>query len=195
MAKSRAVWVVGALAVLGLAGSGIAVAASNDVITACVSSSGNVRIPSTAQPSPSPTPSLPTELAPAATREPLPGDSGCVVGERVITWNQTGPQGPQGDTGAAGPPGAAFSGREAVMRDTVIAPGTSGYAYAECPAGKLAMTGHYTFLRTDMQVYTTPLPINDVGVSVYDGDSWSLYATNTSPNQVRIRVWAICVNA
>ncbi|MER6515066.1 hypothetical protein ABT158_50265 [Nonomuraea sp. NPDC001636] len=195
MSKNTAMWVAGALAVVGLAGSGVALAANSNVITACVSSSGAVRIPSAAQPQPtfSPRPTDATELAPPG--EPLPGESGCVAGERVITWNQAGPAGPQGPKGDPGPAGAAFSGRQAVMKDTVIPSRASGYAYAECPAGQKAMTGHYKFLYTDIDVFSPPLPVNDVGVSVYDGDMFSLYATNDLAKDVRVRVWAICVNA
>jgi hypothetical protein len=94
---ARLLSVFGASGLVVLALPTIAHAENNNRITACVSKAGRVRIVS-------------------AAREAGRHDSVCRRGERVITWNVTGsqgppgPPGPQGPPGNQGPPGPGFSG-------------------------------------------------------------------------------------
>jgi hypothetical protein len=72
----------------------------------------------------------------------------CLLGEKQLTWNQTGPQGPQGVQGPAGPQGpAGAQGAQgpAGLQGPQGAPGPAGLAGPagpEGPAGPTATTVH-----------------------------------------------------
>jgi hypothetical protein len=191
---------VGALAGLIVGGSGVAVAgvmASSDVITACVTASGTLRVPTTARPTsfPSPTSTAQTELAPTGE----PGPEGCLAGEKVITWNQQGPTGRTGAAGATGPAGPAgpnpFDKRFDGGLGTSIFPHTEGSYVAECLPGQIAVSGGYKIY--DFEGRTT---VPDVIVSraslVFIGEksrSYEVKAKNPTDRRLSIWVDVLCV--
>jgi hypothetical protein len=84
---SRRAGVIGAAAVLAMAGAGVAVAATsggpvvNGVVQGCYDGGGNLKVL-------------------------LAGQTSCDKGFTALTWNQTGPQGATGPAGPTGPAGA-----------------------------------------------------------------------------------------
>ncbi|MFI7687622.1 hypothetical protein ACIBQ6_01060 [Nonomuraea sp. NPDC049655] len=201
MSGRKTMLAVGAVAGLIVGGSGVAVAgvvASDGVITACVTSSGTLRVPGTAQPTanPSPTPTTQTELAPAGE----PGPEVCAAGERVITWNQQGPAGPTGPAGPAGPTGPEgpnpFDGQFQGTLSALLHPRTAGSYIGKCLRGQIAVSGGYEI--TDLY---NEAAVPDVIVSkaalVFDADgkprSYEVRAKNPTDRLLNVYSRVHCV--
>ncbi|MFF5113161.1 hypothetical protein [Streptosporangium sp. NPDC000509] len=195
MRVSKGSLAIGAVLGLVVGGSGIAVAGAADtgeVITACVSTNGAVRIPP-ASPSPGE-----TMLAPAPTTTASPGR--CLATERQISWNQSGPAGPAGpagDSGPAGPKGeVGISGLEVVTRDVTFPAGAQRSATITCPEGKVPISGGYAYGRADHWYLEDNMAVGYLGLSKdQDGkleNTWGYRASNHNTWPVTVRTTALC---
>ncbi|MGW0587134.1 hypothetical protein [Streptosporangium sp. NPDC002607] len=190
---------VGALAGLIVGGSGVAVAgavASSDVITACVTASGTLRVP-TAQPTPfpSPTSTAQTELAPTGE----PGQEGCLAGEKVIRWNQMGPTGPAGSTGPAGPAGPEgpnpFDGQFQGGLSTLIQPHTEGSYVGKCLSGQIAVSGGYEIFDLANRTIVPDVIVSKASL-VFTQEtprSYEVKAKNPTDRLLNIMIRVLCV--
>ena len=114
------------IALVGTTTIGIAGAAGAGVISGCVSRSGHLRI-----------------ITPAAATTSSDDDSDhpankCGKNETLLTWNQSGPQGP---AGAAGPSGATGPGGAAGLNGGTGATGPAGATGPTGPTGAAGATG------------------------------------------------------
>ncbi|HEX2053331.1 MAG TPA: hypothetical protein VHJ78_06375 [Actinomycetota bacterium] len=161
---------------------GVAIAQTNEVITACVGPSTNVRIV---------------------------GDAAdCKTNERLLTWNQQGapgPQGPQGVPGvdgADGAPGAA--GRDGVdgtdgvsgwvkveVEDVPVVPQGFGSAFANCPEGKKVLGGGFHGHGITQAGSTQALQILH-SRPFENGDGWMAVGYNPNDFEMKIGAYALC---
>ncbi|MFI6457875.1 hypothetical protein ACIBF6_40745 [Streptosporangium amethystogenes] len=201
---------VGVLAGVVVGGSGLAVAtaASDSVlIQACVSSTGSVRIISGGTATPTPT-STDTARALAPTSTPAPGE--CRLGETLMFWNQVGPQGdtgpageagPKGETGATGPAGSqgepGVSGFEMVYASTMLAANEQRQIDVKCPAGKVALSGHYRVTTQNGGLWIYDLKVAGQGVvnNEVAGNNYFLSAWNPTSETLRVSTAAACAKA
>ncbi|MER7367492.1 hypothetical protein [Nonomuraea wenchangensis] len=201
MSGRKTMLAVGAVAGLIVGGSGVAVAgvvASDDVITACVTSSGTLRIPSTARPTanPWPSPTSQTELAPTGE----PGPEGCAAGERVITWNQQGPAGPTGPAGPAGPTGPEgpnpFDGQFRGGLSALLHPHTEGSYVSKCLRGQIAVSGGYEIYELRNEA-VMPDVIVSKATLVFDADgksrSYEVKAKNPTDKLLNVFSDVLCI--
>ncbi|MFI6922377.1 hypothetical protein ACIBIZ_20730 [Nonomuraea spiralis] len=201
MSGRKTMLAVGAVAGLIVGGSGVAVAgvvAADGVITACVTSNGTLRVPSTTRPTanPSPSPTTQTELAPTGE----PGPEGCAAGERVITWNQQGPAGPTGPAGPAGPTGPEgpnpFDGQFEGALSKLLHPHTEGSYIGKCLRGQIAVSGGYEITDWYNQAAVPDVIVSKAAL-VFDSDgkprSYEVRAKNPTDRLLNVYSLVHCV--
>jgi hypothetical protein len=96
-----------------------------------------------------------------------------------------GPQGPAGPAGTQGPSGV--SGYEVVTgptRTINAGPGTLGTAFANCPAGKVAIGGAFVTASTTLRVLT----------SLPNAAGWMVTVVNDGPAAATLQVQVICAS-
>jgi len=142
----------------------------------------------------------------------------CGQGQRLVTWNQTGPQGPKGDTGPQGPAGS--TGAQGPKGDTgspgathIVARSTTISAFRDgepldvsCATGEVATGGggHVSSDAIDQQLFNSGLtaggspgvitasePIVTNGVVT----GWRVKANRTlNATLVPLTAWALCAS-
>ena len=124
----------------------------------------------------------------------------CRKRETVLTWNQSGPQGPTGpggpagSSGPAGPSGAAgpagadgahgVIGFTRVTHSIPMPPAVSGIWINRCPPGKVALGGGASAYSTDYDQQAGLGSFSVIGSAPYEGDGpdgWIVFYKTTSP--------------
>ena len=135
--------------------------------------------------------------------------SGCDRGQSLVTWNQTGPQGPKGDTGPQGAKGdtGAPGATHIIARSNTVTTFRDGEPLdVSCNAGEVATGGggHVSSDAIDQQLFNTGLtgggspgvitasePIMTNGVVT----GWRVKANRTlNATLVPLTAWVLCAS-
>ena len=181
-----------AAAIVGTSTIGFASAAETGLISACVNnSSGDIKI--------------------------VAGTGPCKTNEMLLTWNQTGPQGPTGATGATGPQGfkgdpgatgaagmtgpAGLAGPAGVLSVHYRQHTALGYAKVFClpdekviGGGSMAV-GPQGVARVGLDVITVSLPITDGGFVAYDTTASGWLVTAGSGDDTSVTALVLCASS
>jgi hypothetical protein len=108
----------------------------------------------------------------------------CGGGMVALTWNQTGPQGPPGPE-----PSGALVNLHIVQATTVLTPGGTDFARANCPSGEVATGGGFsTSGDPGLEPVESSTGANSNGVAV----GWDVEATNNTSQDQNVTAQAEC---
>jgi hypothetical protein len=103
-----------------------------------------------------------------------------------------GATGAKGDTGATGPAGKGTTFTYVIGAYVEVAPGSTGTATAQCPAGAFALNG--TFSAPDGGLMLTASGLGGAASSGNPNGAWDVLAYNPTSTDLRLRTLAVCAS-